>query len=469
MNKHRTGVFLGVAFFVLTWIFPSPEGLGDTGWKVVGVALLMAVFWLSECIPISATALIPLVLFPLLGVLSIRETAAPYANPLIFLFLGGFLIAHAIEKTGLHRRLALLLLSRCHPTPRGIVLGLLITSATISMWVSNTATALMMLPIAFSILSLFVDEEPKNRHVSSRALLAVAYGCTIGGVATLIGTPPNALLAAFLEETRDYTIGFSQWMLIGIPIAAVGLVAAYFVLRSGLDRKKGTAGIEKRLQQAQRNLGPISFSEKCVSIVFAVTAVAWMTRPIVEQWIPAISDAGIAIAAGVVFFLIPMEKGSRGFILEADAFSKIPLGILILFGGGLSLAAAMKKTDLDDWMGVQFGALSGVPEWMILVLFCGFILLLTELTSNTATTATFLPVAAALSLSLDSSESALLAGTALAASCAFMMPVGTPPNAVVYGTGQIGVREMIRSGIRLNLLFLVLIVVAVKTLGPFVF
>lgn len=439
----------------------------------------MATWWISEAIPIPATALIPLVLFPVLGIADIRATATPYAHPLIFLFLGGFIIAAAMQRWGLPRRIALQTIRLIGTRPSRIVLGVMISCAILSMWVSNSATALTMLPIGASLIALLgseldsgaADSSPVGVKFGTALMLGIAYGCTIGGLATLIGTPPNAFLAAFMSDSYGIRIGFAEWMLLGVPLAAVALPIAYFILTRLLFRIETTSlpGGEALIRRELERMGPMSPAERRVLAIFVLTATMWMLRPIVSEWIPAISDAGIAMGGALLLFLVPSHRRSDTRLIDWPTAERVPWGVLVLFGGGLSLAAAIQSSGLTGWIGSAFVGLADLPHWLLVVAVVSVIILLTELTSNTATAATFLPVMGSVAVGLGLSPLMLAVPAALAASAAFMLPVATPPNAIVYGSGAITIPQMVRAGIYLNLLFVGLITAATVFLMPLVF
>jgi sodium-dependent dicarboxylate transporter 2/3/5 len=471
--RQWTGWVLGPALLLLTLIVPAPEGLSPEGWRTAGVALLMATFWISEAIPLPATALIPLVAFPLLQLGGIQDTAAPYANPIVFLFLGGFVLALAMQRWNLHRRVALGLIGFMGAEPKRIVAGFLGAGALLSMWVSNTATALMMLPIALSVVALLpcgADGRPRDRAFATALLLAVAYGATAGGMATLIGTPPNALLAAYLGRVYDFHLGFGQWMLLGVPVTLLTLPAAYCVLtRLAFRLQPGEVpGMAALMAAEKARMGPLSRAEWSVLIVFLLTASGWIFQPLLARALPLITDTSIAIAGALLLFMIPL-RGRGEFVMDWKTAQHLPWEVLLLFGGGLSLAGNIQKHGLSSYLGELCGGLQGVPTLAALAVICFGILLLTELTSNTATAATFLPIVAAVALSLGQSPLLFLIPTALAANCSFMMPVGTPPNVIVFGSGHITLPQMVRAGWWLNLILVPIVIGVVLVLGPFVF
>lgn len=472
--RQISGWVLGPLCLLLTLLIPAPEGLSVEGWRTAGVALLMAIFWVSEALPIPATALLPLVLFPLLGLAGSKEAAAPYASPIVFLFLGGFLLAISMERWQLHRRVALHLLSAMGTSPRRIVAGFLLASGLVSMWVSNTATALMMLPIALSVVELAPAEMQKSgawKTFSRALLLAVAYGATTGGMATLIGTPPNALLAGYVEKVYGFSIGFGQWMLLGVPIVAISLPIVYVVLTRISFRldKVPVPGLAELLTRQKADLGPLSLQEKWVAAIFTLTAMGWITQPWLSSWIPGITDTVIAILASLALFAVPVDLRQRKFLLDWATASKVPWDVLLLFGGGLSLAAMIEQHGLSAYFGQLCLALEGWPVLLVLIAICFGILMLTELTSNTATAATFLPIAAALAIGLGENPLLFLIPVALAANCSFMLPVGTPPNAIVFGSGKITLPQMAATGFLLNIVMVPILVGLLWWLGNSIF
>jgi len=467
---QRIGLWLGPAIFALMQLLPEPTGLDPAAWQVAALGLWMAIWWISEAIPIPATALLPLIVLPLSGVGGIREAAGPYANPLIFLFMGGFIIAVAMQRWNLHKRIALGIINRVGTSPRAIVLGFILASGFLSLWVSNTATALMMLPIAMSVISLSVqdhgDQPTGSRNFAIALLLSVAYGCNIGGLGTLIGTPPNALMAAYLLDSHGVTIGFAQWMLLGLPLVMIGLPLAFLILTrvaypvTGQTLPGGQGVIDRERDQ----LGPIKAQEQRVATIFILTAALWITRPWLQGLLPGLSDAGIAMTAALLMFIVPAGGQSRRALLTWLDLRDLPWGILLLFGGGLSLASAVGQTGLDEAIGQAVVSLDAWPTLLILTLAVAIVLLLTEISSNTATAAAFLPVLAAAAIGLGYAPEFFVIPAALAASCAFMLPVATPPNAIVYGSGLLSVPLMVRAGIWLNLLFVIMIMGAAYSL-----
>ena len=454
----KAGLVIGaLAFGLMLWI-PVPAGLEPAAWRAAAVVVLMAVWWITEAIPIPATALIPLVLFPLLGVADIGASAAPYAHKLVFLFLGGFMIALGMQRWNLHRRIALHLIGLVGRRPAGIVGGFMLASAFLSMWVSNTATTLMMLPIGLSVIQLLLGEnrtdDRDQANFATALMLGIAYAASIGGVATLIGTPPNAFMAAFMASNYGVEIGFGQWLMIGLPLAAVMLPLTWLVLIRVVFpfRLDGATAGGDVIAGELRAMGPMSRGERTVLVVFVLTAALWIFRPLIAEVVPGLNDTTIAMAGALALFVIPVDLRKGVFALNWEWAKRLPWGVLILFGGGLTLASAIKTTGLAAWVGGATGGLEGAAILLIVLAVTALIILLTELTSNTATTATFLPIVASVAVGLGENPFMLVVPAALAASYAFMMPVATPPNAIVFGSGHITIPQMVRAGILLNML-----------------
>ena len=489
-RSARVGLALGPVVAVVAYVLlPDGEGgLSSGGRATAAVGLLMAVWWVTEALPLPVTSLLPLVLFPVFGVLSIDDAAAPYANDLIFLFLGGFMLALAMQRWGLHRRIALVVVRAVGTKPSRMVGGFMLATAFLSMWVSNTATAVMMLPVGVSVLALALDPEGKGdaedltggdaSNLATALMLGIAYAASIGSLATLIGTPPNVFLAAFISESYDITLGFGQWMLVGLPLAVVFLAIAWFVLVKVMFRPGDQAieGGREFLDDELEKMGPMNRGEKVVGVVFVLTALAWVFRDVytglLEGLLPGIaglSDAGIAVASGVVLVMLPVDWRRGVFALDWDTAKQLPWGVLLLFGGGLSLAAAVGENGVDVFVGQQVEGLSSIPTVVLVLVVAVTVLLLTELTSNTATAAALLPIMAGAAVGLGASPLLLAIPAALAASCAFMLPVATPPNAIVFGSGHVTIGQMVRGGALLNAAGVVLITAAVYALAVPVF
>jgi solute carrier family 13 (sodium-dependent dicarboxylate transporter), member 2/3/5 len=449
----RVGLFAGPAIFLVMLALHPPELMPQAAWRVAALALWMAIWWSTEALPVAATGLLPLLVLPATGVAPIAGAAAPYSNPLIFLFLGGFLIALAVQRWELHRRFALAIVLRVGTRPAALAAGFMAATGLLSMWVSNTATAVLMLPIALSVLSEVGEE---RSDIAPALLLSVAYGASIGGMATLIGTPPNALLAAYAQEAYGIRIGFAQWMVVGLPLSLVMGGFAWLILTRIVHRlPQGEigAGGKEALRRSYAELGRLSRPERRVGAIFALAALLWLTRPLLET-LPGlgwIDDTSVAIFAGLLLFLVPAGAGERRSLLVWSDTARLPWGTLILFGGGLSLAAAISSSGLAEWIGGVLELAAGWPGLLLVALVAGVVVFLTELTSNTATTAAFLPVMGVLAVHAGLDPLQLMAPAALAASAAFMLPVATPPNAIVHGSGRVSIPQMARAGFLLNL------------------
>lgn len=450
----------------------------------------MAIWWLTEAIDLSATALLPLALFPLLGIADVQSTAAPYAHPLIFLFMGGLLLALSMQRWALDRRIALMTLRMVGSRPAHMVAGFMLVTAVLSGFVSNTATAAMMLPIALSVVALTASQgegtgEGKGEgNFATCLMLGIAYAASIGGVMTIIGTPPNVFLISFLRETIAepwrMEISFVRWLAIGIPLAVVFLPIVWWLLTRVLYpvSPQGIPGGRELVNRQYRELGPASQAEWATFLVFCLAVLAWITRPLLQQagWgsgaeavrpLAGLSDTGIAMTAALLLFVIPAGRGTGGFVMNWETARQLPWGVLILFGGGLSLAAAVQANGVGEFIASHTRVLSGIPDWLVIGLVCAGIVFLTELTSNIATTATLLPVLAAMAPGLQINPLLLVVPAAISASFAFMLPVATPPNALVYASGNVRISQMARAGLWLNLIGILLITLMTGLLiGP---
>ncbi len=475
-STHQTvGLFLGPALALLMMLGDAPEGLSDSGWKAASIGVLMAVWWATEAVPIAVTALLPLVCFPLLGIASIQDTAAPYANKVIYLFLGGFIVAFAMQRWNLHRRIALTVLQHVGGNGRSLVGGFMLASAVISMWVMNTSTTMMLLPIAVSIIAVIhntvdgLDDRAKENFQYS-LLLGVAYGATIGGMATLVGTAPNAMLAAFMLETYGTEIDFSSWMLVGLPLSAMMLPLAWLALTRWVFKVDFTTSGEGRaaLSKMKSDMGRITVPEIRVAIVFTLMALTWVLRPVLVELpgLSALDDSGIAMAGAILLFLIPSGEKSDPLLLRWTYAEQLPWSVLILFGGGLTLASAVSRTGLAEWLGGNLQTVGMLPLALIVIIAATMIIFLTELTSNIATTATFLPVVGAIAIESGFDPIVLAVPVTFAASCAFMLPVATPPNAIVFGSGMLTIPKMARAGLMLNVIGIFLVSFVALFLAP---
>ena len=446
-------------------------GMSESAWRTAAVGIWMALWWILETVPIAATALIPLLVLPLLGIASMQEAAAPYANPVIYLFFGGFILAAAFESCGLHRRLALTLLRVVGTRPDRMVLGFMIACGFVSMWVSNTAATLMMLPLVKSVLTQSVSRHDDGSVTASASasddaradferamLLGIAYAATIGGFGTLVGSPPNALLAGFVAQTHGIRFGFLDYMLIGVPMVVIAIPLCWLVLTRLAFRVRGDATMvdATALEVERRGLGVMTRRERFVAVVGACTAAAWISQPWLSTIVPGLTEAGISVACAVALLAVPLDRAWRP-ALDWKTAESIPWGVLILFGGGLSLASAIQGSGLAGWIGGTVQGLRALPPLVLIVMVTTMITMLTEFTSNTATAAAFLPIASSLALGADVNPIVLSVAAGLAASNGFMLPVGTPPNAIAFASGKLSTPQMVRAGLLIDLIFIVLI------------
>lgn len=484
VNLRRwVGLAAGLLLALLVYAI-LPDALAHEGKVTAAVAVLMGVWWMTEALPIPATALVPLVAFPLFSEVPINDIGASYGNNIIFLFMGGFMLALAMQRWNLHRRIALLTLKVMGDKPGAMIAGFMIATGFLSMWVSNTATAVMMLPIGMSVLLLVSQKVPgmgeqtvsdsgekiRKSNFGTALMLGIAYSASIGSLGTIIGTPPNTLLAGYMNENFGVNIGFGQWMMVGVPLSIVFMFITWFLLVKVLYKPeiKQIPGGKQLIQSELELLGPVSKGETRVLIVFIFAAVSWIAVPLIFEN-PPISDAGIAVVVGLLLFIIP-GGGARGVrLLDWHSAVELPWGVLLLFGGGLALSSQFSSSGLTDWIGDVATGLGGLPVVVIVAILAMAIVFLTELTSNTATAATFLPVAGGIALGIGVNPMLLAIPVALTATCAFMLPVATPPNAVAYGSGYITIPEMVKAGFWLNLIGIVLVTLTTMTLAVWVF
>lgn len=459
MPRSRViGLSTGLVLLAVTVVFPPPGDLPEGAWAALGLMLLMASWWATEAIPIPATSLVPIVLIPALGLGSVEDATTPYANPIIYLFLGGFTLGMAMQRWNLHRRIALHILLLVGTSPKRQIGGFMLATAFLSMWVSNTATTIMMMPIGLSVLGMMDRNGGEgSRRFGVALLLAIAYSASVGGIATLIGTPPNALLAGYLSEQQEIAVGFAQWMVIGVPVALVMLAVIWWWLTRGDFQLEGGSQAGQAIREELRGLGAMSQAEIRVAIVFGLTAAAWIFRPLMTGSLPWLSDTVIAIFAAVMLFLLRSGQRDGHALMDWDSAKELPWGVLLLFGGGLALAGVISSSGLADAIATSLSALDTLPALMMVALVVTVIIFLTEVTSNTATAAAFLPLLGALAVGQDISPLLLTVPAAIAASCAFMMPVATPPNAIVFGSGHMAISDMIRAGLLLNLVGIVVV------------
>jgi len=475
-TAKRVGVITGPLVFLVIMLFVHPKGLSDAGIAVLASTAWIAIWWITEAIPIAATALLPIILFPLTGALELQATTTSYGHQYIFLYIGGFLLAIAIEKWRLHKRIALNIIHAIGTSVSGIILGFMIATAALSMWISNTATSVMMLPIGMAIISQLCNNPAtnpmENEKFAKALLLGIAYSASIGGMATLVGTPPNLVLAGVVQELYGIEISFFQWLMFGLPISLILLALCWIYLTRVAFRFEqasfpgGRAEIKKQLHA----FGRIGFEEKMVLAVFGLTALAWISRSFLQQQLglfPRLDDTIIAMVGGVLLFLLPANE-NKGPLLRWEDVKKLPWGIVLLFGGGMALAEAFKSSGLADWIGGQMTLLDGVSLIFLILILVTAVNFLTEITSNLATTSMLLPILAPMALAIDVNPLILMVAATVAASCAFMLPVATPPNAVVFGSGHLRIPDMVRAGLGMNLISIVLLTLFVYFVLPLV-
>ena len=469
MKSIQKSLFLisGPLLFLAMQFFSPPAGMSESAYSLLSITLWMALWWVTESVPIAITALLPIILFPMTGAVDLQTTTASYGHKYIFLYMGGFMLAIAIEKWNLHKRIALNIIKIIGTNISKIILGFMVATAFLSMWISNTATAVMMLPIAMSIVAQLQDnpntEKNENLIFGKALMLSIAYSASIGGMATLIGTPPNLVFAGYVEETYGIEITFLQWFKFGVPIAIPLLVIAWLYLTKFAFKfkQKEFPGGKEEINRLLVLIGPMKREEKLVSSIFVLTAFCWITRSfILQEFFPFIDDTIIAMTAGVLLFVVPASDFKKRLITWEDAV-KLPWGIILLFGGGMALAAGFQITGLASWLGAQMSVFQGLSLLILVFVVITLVNFFTEFTSNLATTAMLLPILAPIAISLNMNPYMLMVACTIAASCAFMMPVATPPNAVVFGSGYLRIPDMIKSGIWMNIisiLFLTLMV-----------
>jgi len=472
---HRLiGLLVGPSAFLVVLANPAPAGLSEQGWSIAATGIWMAIWWMTEALPLAVTAMLPIILFPVLGVRSLEATTPSYAHPLVFLFLGGFLLARALNVWSLDRRLAWTVLRFTGSSPRSVIASIMVVTAFLSMWISNTAAAMVMLPIGISIVTTFGETGEKTAEgVAPALLLGIAYAATIGGMGTIIGTPPNALFAAFMAESHGIEISFLRWMLIGVPLVVVLLPVTWFVLTRLAFRIPGRRSLKVAglVEEKFAALEPISHAQRLLALVMLLVAACWIFRPLIIGAFPwlNLSDAGIAITGAVLLFLIPADLKEGRFLLSWREAAEIRWDVLILFGGGLALAAAIGNSDLANWIGAQLIGFQALPLFLLILAVGVLVVFLGELASNTAMAAVFLPVAGATALGMGEAAVVLALPVALFATLGFMLPVATPPNAVIFGSGVVEMRHMLRAGVILDTAGIIIVALAIVTLGSWVF
>lgn len=494
-RRQFIGLFIGLALAILVFfIFPSnaidtvqqSTGVDEEAdytlsaiRTVAAVTILMGVWWMTEAIPLAATALIPLVIFPLASVGTIKEVGAPYASATIFLFMGGFLIALSLQRWNLHRCLALYVVKLIGTSPRRLILGFMLATGFLSMWVSNTATAVVMLPIGTSVLALTAETVggwDKQKKFATALMLGIAYSASIGSLGTLIGTPPNAFLNAYMADTWEVTLGFGRWMAVGVPLALTFLLIAWALLITVFKPEMTEIpGGRELINEEIKALGPWTRPQIMTGIIFVLAALAWVSLPIILGDFDNYDDAIVGIAAGILLFILPADSERRIRLLDWKTANEMPWDVLLLFGGGLSLSSAFNSSGLSLWIGEMAKGLSVLPIVLIVAAVATLVLFLTEITSNTATAATFIPIMGGVAVGVgltgegDINVLLLTIPVALAATSAFMLPVATPPNAIAYGSGYVKIGEMIKGGVGLNIIGIFLITLTVFLLAVPIF
>ncbi|HRN72195.1 MAG TPA: DASS family sodium-coupled anion symporter [Ginsengibacter sp.] len=456
---RRVALITGPALFIIIRLIPI-EGLSPEGKAVLACTAWVALWWITEAVELPVTSILPILIFPLSGALTIEQTTSAYGNPFIYLFLGGFIIGLAIENRNLHKRIAYNIIRVAGTGEKRVLLGMMVATAFLSMWISNTATAIMMLPIGVSVMHHFGNSQPFSKNL----MLGIAYAASIGGIATLIGTPPNIILAGIVRESMGYEISFLDWLLFGLPFSAILLFLTWLWLtRYRVEKTDHSPALELS------SLGKMTPAEKRVALVFTLTAFFWITRSFIwNKYIPGLDDTVIAIGGALLMFIIPAGEKNENLINWKEA-KKLPWDVLVLFGAGLAIAKGFANTDLTVWLGAQFSLLGFMPTALIVLLILAAINFLTEITSNTATASLILPLLITLGASLHLDVLPLLAGAAISSSCAFMLPVATPPNAIVFSSGKVRIGDMVRAGLFLNITSIVLTYLFIKFIWNIIF
>ena len=455
---QKIGLFAGPSAFVLIYALQGVIPLDAKATHVLAVAAWMLVWWVTEAVGLAVPALLPLILFPYLGIKALKDVSGAYSHPFIFLFMGGFAIALAMEKHGLHRRIALQIVKYTMQwvslSSRGLILGFMLATAFLSMWISNTATTVMMLPIAMSVIGLLHDQKPDPKFATA-ILLAVAYSANIGGIATLVGTPPNSQFASIMEDQYGIKVGFAKWMMVGLPFAALMLAVTYFFLVYIFFRSDATysSSSQNIIHDELEKLGKPSTSEWIVLSIFILTAVSWIAKDTANFFFELqLTDAGIAMTSMLLLFVLPsgIHQGTR--ILEWDDTRRLAWGILLLFGGGLALARGLSDTGIISMIGDQVTQAGMTQVILVMLVLTAIMLFMTELMSNIALTTVFVPIVAVVAAGMGENYLTFTIPVTIAASCAFMLPMSTPPNAIVFSSGHIKVAQMARVGFFLNLI-----------------
>ncbi|NQW26316.1 MAG: SLC13/DASS family transporter [Flammeovirgaceae bacterium] len=467
---------LGPSVFFLMLLIGPPEGMSIPAFKVMAATLWIAIWWMTEAIPIAATSFLPLILYPITNAVSLNEIASSYANPIIYIFVGGFILALAMQKWNLHKRIALNIIAITGTNMRQIILGFILATAFLSMWISNTATAVMMLPIALSIITQFKEFSDSSSipvkgadDFGKALILAIAYSASIGGIATLVGTPTNLIFADAIEKFYKVPMPFDQWIGIGLPISLTILVGCWYLLTYHLFSLSSikVQGSSNIIKNELKKLGRMSYEEKWVLLIFSIVAFCWITRRfLITPFFPSINDTIIVMIGAIVLFLIPAKKQEQGQIMDWETAVKLPWAVILLFGGAFAVAQSFESSQLTLWIGEKLSGLENVPFWLVLLIVVAVVNFLTEITQNIATCTLMMPILAALSGVLNVHPYGLMAAAAIASSCAFMLPVATAPNAVVFGSGFLKMKDMVRAGFLLNVLSIIVVTLFIYFLLP---
>ncbi len=476
-NKYQwLYIILGPLLFLIVKLLPVPLDLSPAAHNVLACTAWLVIWWLTEALPIAITSLLPLILFPILGILSIKTASDYYASPIIFLFLGGFMLALAMEKWNLHKRIALLIIQQTGTNQRQILLGFIAATGGLSMWISNTATTMMMLPIALSIISQFnaiLESTAANKSIDKKfgkaLVMSIAFSASIGGMATIVGTPTNLILVEGVKQLYDYDIPFDQWFMFGLPLVLLllGILWWHFSFNVFKLSQQQVPGAGQVIQKEIQGLGKMSYEEKLVAVIFGLVAIAWILRkPLLTPILPSINDTTIALIGAVSLFIIPSRQEEGRFLMDWAYAKRLPWEVVLLFGGAFALAGSFSSSGLTTFLASKMTALASFPFWIMLLAIVAFVNYLTELTQNMATCTLMIPILAALSLTIDVHPLGLMIGMTIAASCAFMMPVATAPNAIVFGSGQLEIKDMVRAGFLLNIFSILLITLFVYFILP---
>lgn len=468
-TKQRVGLILGPLFFILILLFLKPDGLEMNAISTLGIVAWVATWWITEAVPIPVASVLPVILYPLTGALEPEVAYAPYANDIIFLIMGGFVVALAMEKWKLHKRIALLIVSISGTSTNRVILGFVAATGFLSMWISNTATTMLMVPIAIALVQQVQEALKGDSTINTRRgdfvfgkslMLAIAYSATVGGLGTIVGSPGNAIFVGVVSQLYDIQITFAQWMIFGIPISILLLGIVWVLLTKVVFPVpfKELPGGTEYIQSERVALGNMSKEEKLVLVIFSITAFCWITRAfLIEPFLPGLTDAIIAVIAALVLFMMPAPNNPGKRLLDWEVAKDLPWGIALLYGAGLSLAAGFTETGLSAYLGEQLTVLEGIPLFVILIILVALTIVMTELMSNGASATMLYPIMGALAFALGVHPYGLMLAACLAVTASFMLPVSTPPNAIVFGTYYVRMNDMLKAGVGMNLIIILLV------------